>query len=391
MKLARRDWILLPLLSLLTMAVILISTEAISRAVFSESQKTLNSCLVLTDSTTGVRGVPNSSCWEKMPETEPIEYKFDCAGFRSNMPCGPKPPGTYRIVMTGSSIAIGERVPVEKTFGSLLPRELSGPDGRRVELYNEGMGFGFPRNIDLRFNAVLAAQPDLFLWIVTPLDFKLADYSYSEHPFENNGTDKGSASAIGMLKNFAHQHGGNPLRGTATALRHLLYAHASQDRYVQVYLSVPDNATGIFDTGAGYLKNPLPPAWRHYLKVFDEYAADIEGKAKAAGVPVAAVMIPARPQVAMISSGEYPAGYDPLIIDREVRAIMERHGATYVSIMSDFQKIPNAERYYYAIDGHPDPDGHALLAELIAKALGSGAIPKLRASGRAQIASAAEK
>lgn len=386
-KIARRDWILLPLLSLVTIAVILIPTEVISRKVYSESEKTLNNCLILTDSTTGVRGVPNSSCWEKISENEPVEYRFDCAGFRSSAPCGPKPPGTFRIVMTGSSVALGERVPLHEAFASLLPKELSDRDGRPVELYNEGMGFGFPRNVDRRFDAVLAAKPDLILWVLTPTDFKLADYSYAEDSSSTNSADVGSVSEMSLLRSFVHEHGGNPLRGTGTALRHLLYAHASQDRYIKLYLSAPDKATGVFDAGAGYLRTPLPAEWRHYLKVFDGYAADIGRKAKAAGVPIAAVLIPARQQVAMISSGEYPAGYDPFILDREARKIMECHGATYVSFLSHFEKMPNAERYYYAIDGHPDPEGHAVLADLIARALGNGAIPELRPSGQAQIAS----
>ena len=387
MKLSRRDWILLPLLSLMTIAIMLGSTEIIGRKVFRESKNTLNSCLVLTDSSTGVRGVPNSSCWEKIPENEPMEYKFDCNGFRSDLPCGKKDPNSYRIVMTGSSIALGERVPNDKAFASLLPRELTDLDGRKVELYNEGMGFGFARNIELRFPAVLAAKPDLILWILTPLDIKLADYSYAENPFQK-AIDATTATPglMGIIKTFVHAHGGNPLRGTAMTLRHLIYAHASQDRYIQVYLSVPDGGSGFFDTGAGYLKHDLPANWKGYLNKFDRYAAVVEGQAKAAGIPLVALMIPARPQVAMISSGEYPPGYDPYIIDREARKIMESHGATYLSILPDFEKLPNAERYYYAIDGHPDPEGHAVLAEFIAKEMGNGAIPQLRASGRSQLA-----
>ena len=133
-KLPRRDWILLPLLSLLTLLLMAVSSELIARRFFGESKTSLNNCLVLNDATTGVHGIRNSACWEKIPETPLIEYKLDCSGFRTVMACRPKPPGTYRIVMMGSSVAMGERVAIQNTFATLLPKEISPPAGRTVEL-----------------------------------------------------------------------------------------------------------------------------------------------------------------------------------------------------------------------------------------------------------------
>ncbi len=158
-KLGRRDWLLLPLLGPLTLVLMAVSSEFVARRYFGESKTSLNNCLVLNDAATGVRGIPNPVCWEKIPESPLIEYKLDCSGFRTGMACGPKPPGTYRIVRMGSSVAMGERVPIENTFATLLPNEISPPPGRRAELYNEAMGYGFPRNTVLRFDKVLAAKP----------------------------------------------------------------------------------------------------------------------------------------------------------------------------------------------------------------------------------------
>jgi hypothetical protein len=149
-KLPRRDWILLPLLSVLTVVLMAISAESIARWVFSASKTTLHDCLAY-DPANGVRGIPGSVCWEKVPENQLTEYRLDCAGFRTGMVCGPKPAGVYRIVLIGSSIAIGERVSIEKTFASLVPEGLSRLAGRKVEIYNEGMAFGFPQNTALRF------------------------------------------------------------------------------------------------------------------------------------------------------------------------------------------------------------------------------------------------
>ncbi|MGC9293566.1 MAG: hypothetical protein ACP5EP_12755, partial [Acidobacteriaceae bacterium] len=105
-KLPRRDWILLPMLSLLTICLIVVSTELIARRMFHESGN-LESCLI-SDPSTGVHGIPNTICWEKPIEgQQQVEYRFNGCGHRTDEECGLKPPGTYRIVMIGTSIAMG--------------------------------------------------------------------------------------------------------------------------------------------------------------------------------------------------------------------------------------------------------------------------------------------
>ena len=388
-KLPRRDWILLPMLGLLTMVVMVGSTELVARRVFSESKTSLKSCLVLNDAATGVRGIPNSVCWEKMPENQLMEYRLDCAGYRTGMACGPKPPGTYRIVMIGSSMAMGERVPIEKTVATLLPKELSPPAGRQLDLYNEAMGYGFARNTALRFNDVLAAKPDLILWMLTLVDVKRAGFLYAENPFTK--PDHASSFRPGMtdslknsVKDAIRERGGKFVSGTA--LRHFLYLHESQDQYLHSYLTLPDGAEGFWDAGPGGLRAEPSPEWVTHLREFEGYAAEIEGRAKTAGVPLVAVLVPNRAQAAMLSKGEWPAGFDPYSVDRALRSIITRHGGTYLEILPDFRTIPDAERHYFPLDGHPDADGHAIIAEFLAKKLSGGAIPELKASAQSQVA-----
>jgi hypothetical protein len=388
-KLPRRDWILLPMLSVLTIVLMVVSTELVARRTFGESQTSLKSCLVLNDAATGVRGIPNSVCWEKMPENQLMEYRLDCAGYRTDIVCGPKPPGTYRIVMIGSSVAMGERVPIEKTVATLLPQELSPPGGRQVELYNEAMGYGFARNTALRFNDVLAAKPDLILWVLTLVDVKLAGFLYAENPFAK--PDHASLSRPRLahslknsVKDAIREHGGRFLSGTA--LRHFLYQHESQDQYLQSYLTMPDGAEGFWDAGPGALRAEPSPEWLTHLREFDGYAAEVAGKARTAGVPLVAVLVPNRAQAAMISRGEWPAGFDPYRLDRALRSIITSHGGTYLEILPDFRTIPNPERHYFPLDGHPDADGHAIIAGFLAKELSSGAVPELRGLVQPQVA-----
>jgi len=76
------------------------------------------------------------------------------------MECGLKPPGTYRIVMLGSSQAAGVHVQRGRhLMEGVAAAELSRQTGRKVELYNEGMWARYPHVLDLSFNEVLAAQP----------------------------------------------------------------------------------------------------------------------------------------------------------------------------------------------------------------------------------------
>ena len=200
------------------MVLLAVPTELIARRVFSESKTGLDNCFVLNDAATGVRAIPNSVCWEKIPENQLVEYRFDCAGYRTGIECGPKPPGTYRIVMVGSSVAMGERVPLESTLTTLLPKELSRLGGHNVELYNEAIGYGFPRNTVLRFNDVLAAKPDLILWVMTPADVKLAGFLFADNLLKS--PERASSPRTNSIGDKLRAHLGNPLGGTVTALRH---------------------------------------------------------------------------------------------------------------------------------------------------------------------------
>ncbi len=376
-KLSRRDWILLPALSLLTIVVMVVSTETLARRYFGVSTTSLNSCLVLNDAATGVRGIPNSVCLEKIPETQLVEYKFDCAGYRNGKPCGPKPPGTYRIALIGSSIAMGNRVPVEQTFATLLPEELSRRVGRQIELYNYAMAFGFPRNTALRFNDVLATHPDLILWVVSSIDVKLAGFSHAEYSESSTSSKPG---LVASLKNtIKDKIGGNPLAASVTALGYFLQKQKSQGEFIRSYLAIPNGSEGDWDSGPSALKAELSQEWKERLGLFEGYVTEIGKKAKAAGVPIVVVMVPTRAQAAMISMAEWPAGFDPFKLDKELGSITTRHGATYIDILPQFRATPNPERHFYPIDGHPDADGHAILTRFLAKELTGGAVPELRA------------
>jgi hypothetical protein len=382
-KLSRLDWIILPTLSLLTILIIVVSTESLARRAFGVSKTSLESCLILDDAANGVRGIPNSVCSEKVPETELVEYKFDCTGYRTGKDCGPKSRGVYRIVLIGSSIAMGERVPIEKTFATLLPIELSRRVGRDVELYNYAMAFGFPRNTTLRFNDVLAAQPNLILWVVSSIDVKLAGFSHLE--FSQNSNSSQSGRIATLKKAIKDKIGGNPLAASLKALGYFLQKYRSQGEYIRSFLAIPDGGEGDWDAGPSALRSELSREWKDRIQKFDGYAAEITTRAKTAGVPIVVVMIPTRAQAAMISMDEWPKGFSPFTIDKELGTIITRHGGLYIDILPDFRETSNPEQHFYPIDGHPDSGAHAMIAGFLAKELTVGAVPELRAGPSEQV------
>jgi len=280
--------------------------------------------------------------------------------------------------MIGSSFAMGLFVPRDLTFAALLPAELSTETGRKVELYNEATGGefrggSFPVRSSVRhFGEVLSAAPDMILWVVTPNDFRNASRDVADP--EPNATIQ--AASLPDRRQTPLLTFWNKLRyrweqsRTALMLKHLLIASESQDQYVRSYLKNEEDA--------GFLKAELTGHWQRLLQNFQIDAADFESQARAAGIPFVTVLVPNRAQAAMLSMSEWPAGYNPYKLDDELRGIIVSNGGTYIDILRDFQTIPNPEREYFPVDGHPDADGHALIARLLAKELIGGAVPALK-------------
>jgi hypothetical protein len=380
--LPRRDWIILPLISILTIVLVLGSTEWISRRIFAASKTGYERCMVLDDPKTGARGIPNSVCWEKAPEGPWIEYQFNSCGHRASMECGPKPAGTYRIVLIGSSVPLGQRVQRDDSFAALLPEELTHLTGHPVELYNEAMGFSFSHSTTLRFKEVLAAQPDLVLWVVTPLDvsrgtevvpernpdsevrlnFVTRNWRRVKAAFASNSIETGAAELFSDTK-------------TAYMLQHYLYE--SQSEALDSFLRGPD-------VEAGYLRVEPSAAWQGFLSQFQSDAQDIGRQAKAAGIPVAVTLVPGRAQTAMISLGAWPTAFDPYKLNEELRSIVVNAGGRYIDILPDFRNVPNPERLYFPVDGHPNVQGNAAISLMLAKGLATGTVPELRAAAGTQ-------
>jgi hypothetical protein len=396
-----RDWVLLPAVSVLTLCLMAISVELLARWFYPVTQVGFQNCFATNDPTGDAAVKPNSVCWEQIPEsTLTVEYRFNHRGHRAGAELTPKPPGTYRIVLIGSSFAQGLFVPREKTFAALFPEILSTETGRNVEVYNESTGGKFrggpfpTQNSARHFDEVLAPQPDLILWVITPTDIVNAesrenadssdrstlqeDPQSATHLAEERSFWSGLATSIAMGTLRERLKSRWEEARTSVVLKHLLIASESQDEYINSYLKNGDDAE--------FLKVEPDAKWQMQLHYFDVELAEIVRLAKNAMVPLVAVFIPNRPQAAMISKGNWPSGYDPFKLEDELRDRVVNNGGRFIDILPDYRDVPSPERDYFPMDGHPDADGHAIISRFLAKELTSGAVPELKRLTQPEIA-----
>lgn len=400
-KSRRRDWVLLPAVGLLTICLMAVLAEVLSRWFYPVTQIAFQNCFATNDPTGDAAVKPNSVCWEQTAESSlKAEYRFNSRGHRAGTELNPKRPGTYRIVLIGSSLTQGLFIPRERTFAALLPEELSMETGRKIEVYNEATGGKFrggpypTENSAQHFDQVLAAQPDLILWVITPTDIMNAGSkenedsrgtgSFPEDPRSTTGSVKPRSFWNKITASIAKGTFGEQLKShwedtrTSLVLKHLLIESESRDEYIKSYLRDGNNAN--------FLKTESDSKWRTQLQYFDDELAEIAELAKNARVPLVAVVVPNRPQAAMLSRGDWPAGYNPFKLEDEVRDSIVNHGGRFIDILGDYRRIPSPERDYFPVDGHPDVGGHAIISRFLAKELTSGAVPELKASTPPDIA-----
>jgi hypothetical protein len=380
-KLPRRDWILLPSISLLTVCVLSGSIELIARRMFTESRPFIAACMEPAHSTDGLRAIPNTTCRDKKFESDWVEYRFNSCGHRTELKCGPKTPGTYRIVLIGSSYAMGHLTQREKTFASLLPMEIYSQTRRKVELYNQGMVGENPHIVALRMNETLALKPDMILWALSPVDIERED-AHSEvlNPQANSNSlfynalfrfkaEIHSGSITGVVSDLYKRLLRN-VQETKSATLILDAVYRSRNQYLKSSLAGDDSE---------FMVIPADGQYHLHLQNFDRDIAEVAQQARNAQVPLVVTLLPSRAQAALISMGEWPTGVDPYLLDNDMRAIVTHHGGTYIDILPDYRDIADPEQGFLPIDGHPNALGHATITRFLTEELMNSTVPKLGA------------
>jgi len=361
-SLPQRDYILVPLLSLLTILGMFGVSEIFSRLIWPAQYS--DACNV-EDPVQGLRFKPNCSVRGKIPEGPWITYRYNECGYRSDNSCRPKPPGTMRIVILGSSMSEALHVPSEEAFFSRAATKLSHLCDRRIDVQNLGVPGSSPAYADRHVQEALALNPDVVIYLVGPNDLNQQIVPHGSTEPGTTALTTSSAAARPAVSSL------NRLEHLVIQSRTLLVAQhfifQNRESFIRAYMMYGDKAD--------YLRQPFTPAWQQRFADIDQTIGNIANGLHAAGVPLMIVAVPSRAEAALLSSPQLPAHVDPFAFGRQIQTIASKHGAGYVDLMGPFSRLPDAENLYYVVDGHVTSEGHKVIAEELVQKLQDGSVP----------------
>ena len=367
-RLPRRDYILIPLLVLVTTVVLFASAELASRALWPAYH--VPQCEQRDTRLDTVHSLPNCTVRDKIPEGPWVSYAYNACGYRTFDPCGPKPAGALRVVFLGSSITQGYHVPYDETFAQLTTRAVAAATTRTVQDENLGYEGLSPLQTYHKVPETLALQPDLVILAVSPFDLeeKTDPVQLAARNDFTRTFDKPAVTVnVSPLKRLANEI---QVSRTATMAQHFLYSNT--DTYVRLSLSRGDKTD--------YLRSPLPSAWRERFADFALVLSDMAARFKAAGVPFVVVSIPSHQIGALLASHDRPPNTDPFEFGRDVGAVADRVGATYVDGTQAIRDDAASDRLFYLSESHLNSGGHAIIAHALVERLQSEILPSLQAN-----------
>lgn len=361
-RLAKRDLFLLPVLSLLTVLVLFGVSEAVTRLLWPTEYS--QACIV-TDPGGGSRFKPNCDARGKIAEGPWITYHYNECGYRSEDSCGPKPPGTIRIAILGSSMSQALHVSYGDAFFSRAAVDLGRQCDRRIDMQNLGVPGSSPAYTDRHVQEALALNPDVVLYLVVPYDLnqQLLPNGFPEPAGPTLAASfeaiQPAVSPLNRLEHLVIQS------RTLLVAQHFVFQN--RETYIRAYLLYGDKAD--------YLRQPFTRVWQRRFADFDVTIGDMADRLHNAGVPLVIVAVPSRAEAALLSSSQLPAHVDPFAFGRAIQTIAAKHGAAYVDLMGPISRIPNAENLYYPVDGHVTSEGHKVIAEALSRKLQDGSVP----------------
>jgi hypothetical protein len=352
------------LIAIATMILFTAVTDGVARWLFPDSASGQKNCLI-SDPRTGVRGMPDSACQEKVYESPLIDYRFNDCGFRTPQPCQPAAGEIFRIVLIGSSFNYGMNVQQPESFAARMGPMLSAQVRHPVDIFNEAMFEGFPATWALRTKSMIQPRPSLILWPLTPMDIQHT--LVLQRPIAEIRAEEAIPPAGARRMPWAWQRFIRRLSETRLVLMLQHYLFYSQSQSLSHTLAQ--------DHKIDYLRAPPPPSLQANLADFARNFHQVAAHARAANVPLVVTLLPTRTAAIMLSNHISDKGYDPTQLGRLIRRIVENEGVRYIDLMPGVASTPDAGVHYFPVDEHPDSAGHLMLATLMANALvRSGAI-----------------
>jgi hypothetical protein len=364
-RLPRRDLIVLPLLSILTITLLLFGSEVAARHFFPESSGG-DPCRV-ADATIGFKYRPNCTSRVKSAEGPWVVNHYNECGYRTTESCGPKPSRTMRIALIGSSVAQGSYVGYDEIWATRAARDLTRMCRRPVEVQNLGREVCLPICEFHRIDEALALKPDLAVMTVSPYDLEHlvpSDIPDVSNPLQQRPASTAAPETLSPLKRA--QNLVTESRAVTVA-EHYLFQDPST--YMRIYLAYGDKAD--------FLRTPFSPLWEARLEGFDLLLREIAEKFHAAHVPFALIEMPSLAQVSVLALKSPPPGIDPYALNQRLEEISSRHGVQFINVLDSFRRTPGSNKLFYMVDGHLDGKGQVLVSAPFVDQLTQGTTPAL--------------
>jgi len=223
-------------------------------------------------------------------------------------------PGTRRILLLGSSIALGWGVPEDQTLSALLQKRFADA-GQRVEVLNAGVGnYNAERYVERFLLRLAPLQPSDILVLA----------------FARDGEELDAGGG-----NFLLRH--SELAVTIWIASHRLFDPSGENNLVDHYKAV-------YAPGS------------HSLAVLQAEYAKLADYAKAHNIRVTVAMMPD-----IHNLSDYPLGF----VDDAFAAMCRQLGFTYVDLLPAFKGRQPDEVWAMPGDPHPNAVGQAIMAETV--------------------------
>lgn len=343
-----RDWILLPLVAVITFLVLAIPAEWLFRKAYPQILE--DSCVRLVPGQSYVRARPN--CVAKLKTAEGVwtENRYNACGYRTPEGCGPKPAGAIRFAVVGSSTGAGYVTPYSETMAARTAAALKQACHKPVEFQNLGLAGEKSVRLVARTREALALGPDALLVVISPFDFEAAP----EAAGAQAGAAVGNRQILRRIKMNVQQ---------SRLLYMGSYAVLRDDAsYLPVYLGSGENPA--------FMRSPLNARWQGKLRDFEASIASVGQLAQAAHAPAWLVFVPQRAQAALIASNQaLPDGIVPHQLPDLLNGIATRHGLGFVDSTREIPKRIASAKLFYAVNGHINGQGHAMVSRAILRSL----------------------
>lgn len=360
----RRDFIVLPLLSLATVVLMFGIAEFAARLLWPAVES--DSCAVGNE-VVGFRMLPNCTSVMKNAEGVWTKNRYNECGYRSETSCGPKPPGSIRIVLLGSSVAQGTFMPYEQTFFARAAKQIEARCHTTVDIQSLGVPNSSPIFVYRRLTEALSLKPDIVLFVLTPYDLEQT-INPEDLAARDDPNPPLSAPAVELKIGPVKRIERAVLQSRAVLVaQHYLFS--DEDTFLRLYL--------IYGDKADFLRTPLSAAWKKRFRDMDLIIGGMAQRTRAAGALLYVIPVPSRAEAALLSTRHPRPGIDAADFGRTLEEIASRHGALSVDLMNTFARIPKSENLFYVVDGHLTPEGQQVVAQQVARKLMDGTIPPL--------------